>query len=232
MTASTAYWARRRCRTRGRRSGLARSPSGLGSGLLNWPTGSSSVAPPACRRSDRRSRACAHRSPSAASPISTSTRSPTSPSAANPSSRRRSPTTGATTRSCRCRRSRRSASRLPHLPVAVLLPAPCARLALGRQTGHSMNCRLPRRRHLTEEAPTEVGLLAWIRHPRPYRLTAALFGWLSFPWSADLRVRRRRHKAGEWPLGFDGLGRILSIVRNRGSPDAKEFGEFCLTVVL
>jgi len=45
----------------GPRSGSARSPSGLGSGLSNWPTGSSSVAPPACRRSDRRSRACARR---------------------------------------------------------------------------------------------------------------------------------------------------------------------------
>ena len=38
---------------------LARLPSGLGSGPWSSPTGSSSVAPPACRRSDRRSRACA-----------------------------------------------------------------------------------------------------------------------------------------------------------------------------
>ena len=31
--------------------------------------------------------------------------------------------------------------------------------------------------------------------------------------SADLHVQRRRHHVGERPLGFDGLGRILSMVR-------------------
>jgi alkanesulfonate monooxygenase SsuD/methylene tetrahydromethanopterin reductase-like flavin-dependent oxidoreductase (luciferase family) len=42
--------------------------SGLGSGLSSWPTGSSSGAPPDCRRSGRRSRACARRSLSTARP--------------------------------------------------------------------------------------------------------------------------------------------------------------------
>jgi hypothetical protein len=92
----------------GRRSGSARSPSGLGSGPSSSPTGSSSVAPPDPPRSDRRSRACARRLLRAASPTSASTRSPTSPSAGSGSWPRRSPITSATTRSCRCRPSRPS----------------------------------------------------------------------------------------------------------------------------
>jgi hypothetical protein len=83
-----------------------------------------------------------------------------------------------------------------------------------------------------EEARVKVRA-SWLDSAyRPYRLTVELPGWTRFPRSAELGVRRRRHKVAEWPLGFDKLWpHPVDGAVDRGSPDAEQFGEFGLGVV-
>jgi hypothetical protein len=83
-----------------------------------------------------------------------------------------------------------------------------------------------------EEARLKVRAPSLDSAYRPYRLTVALLGWTRFPRSADLAVRRRRHKVAEWRLGFDKLWpHPVDGAVDRGSPDAEQFGEFGLGVV-